>query len=85
MLTSLMGNTAGLLLVGVLFAFFATALLLKFGQNRLPRDLGRDFAFNGKLSAGNMSGASQLVESVWDDLTPKQKQEIRKMGFNVTE
>lgn len=39
----------------------------------------------GKLSAGNMSGASQLVESVWDDLTPKQKQEIRKMGFNVTE
>lgn len=40
---------------------------------------------SGKLSAGNMSGASQLVESVWDDLTPKQKQEIRKMGFNVTE
>lgn len=40
---------------------------------------------SGKLSAGNMSGASQLVESVWDGLTPKQKQEIRKMGFNVTE
>lgn len=40
---------------------------------------------SGKLSAGNMSGASQLVESVWDDLTLKQKQEIRKMGFNVTE
>lgn len=40
---------------------------------------------SGKLSAGNMSGASQLVESVWDDLTPKQQQEIRKMGFNVTE
>lgn len=40
---------------------------------------------SGKLSAGNISGASQLVESVWDDLTPKQKQEIRKMGFNVTE
>ena len=57
MLTSLMGNTAGLLLVGVLFAFFATALLLKFGQNRLPRDLGRDFAFNGKLSAGKPRGA----------------------------
>lgn len=40
---------------------------------------------SGKLSAGNMSGASQLVESVWDELTPKQQQEIRKMGFNVTE
>ena len=40
---------------------------------------------SGRISAGNMSGASQLVESVWDDLTPKQKQEIRKMGFNVTE
>lgn len=40
---------------------------------------------SGKLSAGNMSGANQLVESVWDELTPKQQQEIRKMGFNVTE
>jgi hypothetical protein len=40
---------------------------------------------SGRISAGNMSGASQLVESVWDELTPKQKQEIRKMGFNVTE
>lgn len=40
---------------------------------------------SGRISAGNMPGASQLVESVWDDLTPKQKQEIRKMGFNVTE
>lgn len=40
---------------------------------------------SGRIAAGNMSGASQLVESVWDDLTPKQKQEIRKMGFNVTE
>lgn len=40
---------------------------------------------SGRIGAGNMSGASQLVESVWDDLTPKQKQEIRKMGFNVTE
>lgn len=40
---------------------------------------------SGRISAGNMSGASQLVESVWDDLTPKQQQEIRKMGFNVTE
>lgn len=39
---------------------------------------------SGRISAGNMSGASQLVESVWDDLTPKQKQEIRKMGFKVT-
>lgn len=40
---------------------------------------------SGRISAGNMSGANQLVESVWDDLTPEQKQEIRKMGFNVTE
>lgn len=40
---------------------------------------------SGRIAAGNMSGASQLVESVWDELTPKQQQEIRKMGFNVTE
>ena len=40
---------------------------------------------SGRLASGNTSGASQLVESVWDDLTPKQKQEIRKMGFNVAE
>lgn len=39
---------------------------------------------SGRIAAGNMSGASQLVESVWDELTPKQQQEIRKMGFNVT-
>lgn len=39
---------------------------------------------SGRISAGNMSGANQLVESVWDELTPKQQQEIRKMGFNVT-
>jgi hypothetical protein len=40
---------------------------------------------SGRIAAGNTSGASQLVESVWDELTPKQQQEIRKMGFNVTE
>ena len=33
------------------------ALLLSLFKNKLPRDQGRDFAFNGKLSAGKIRGA----------------------------
>ena len=38
---------------------------------------------SGKLAGGDVEGASRLVESVWDDLSNKQKQEIKKMGFSV--
>lgn len=38
---------------------------------------------SGKLAGGDVEGASRLVESVWDDLSNKQKQDIKKMGFRV--
>lgn len=38
----------------------------------------------GKLAGGDVEGASRLVESVWDDLSNKQKQDIKKMGFSVS-
>ena len=40
---------------------------------------------SGRLYAGDAEGAAQLVESVWDDLSSKQKQDIKKMGFNVSD
>lgn len=40
---------------------------------------------SGRLYAGDAEGAAQLVESVWDNLSPKQKQDIKKMGFNVSD
>lgn len=46
-----------LALCGILFAFVATvAAIAKFGQY-LPKDAGRDFAVDGKLSAGKPRGA----------------------------
>nr|DAQ52701.1 MAG TPA: hypothetical protein [Caudoviricetes sp.] len=38
---------------------------------------------SGHLASGNVEGASRLVDSVWDDLSKKQKQDIKKMGFSV--
>lgn len=46
--------------VGILTAFFATVLLLWKCKDKLPRDLGRDFAVDGKLSAGKPRGAGFL-------------------------
>lgn len=43
--------------IGILFAFCATCLMLHKFSNLLPKDLGRDFAHNGKLSAGKPRGA----------------------------
>ena len=48
---------------GILFAFFATVLLLWKCKDKLPRDLGRDFAVDGKLSAGNY----RLAKTVFTD------------------
>ena len=39
----------------------------------------------GLLYAKDEEGAARLVESVWDDLDTKQKQDIKKMGFNISE
>ena len=43
--------------IGILFAFIATCFFIgKFNQY-LPKDIGRDFAHDGKLSAGKPRGA----------------------------
>ena len=50
-------GTSLLALGGILFAFVATVLATaKLGQY-LPKDVGRDFAHDGKLSAGKPRGA----------------------------
>ena len=46
--------------VGILTAFFATVLLLWSCKDKLPRDMGREFAVDGKLSAGKPRGAGFL-------------------------
>lgn len=47
-------------LCGILFTYIITYLLLKFGTGLLPKDGGRDFAHDGKLSAGKPRGAGFL-------------------------
>ena len=51
------GNMSLVATIGILFAFFATVLVLWKCKDKLPRDLGRDFAVDGKLSAGKPRGA----------------------------
>lgn len=41
------------------------AVLLSLFKNKLPRDQGRDFAFNGKLSAGKIRGAGIIFVSAF--------------------
>lgn len=44
-------------LIGIIFAFSITFILLNNYGDHLPKDLGRDFAHEGKLSAGKPRGA----------------------------
>lgn len=44
-------------MVGLLLAFLTTCVLLHKFADKLPHDLGRDFAYNGKLSEGKPRGA----------------------------
>lgn len=46
-----------LLMIGILFAFIATVAATQIFSRFLPRDLGRDFAHDGKKSAGKPRGA----------------------------
>jgi phospho-N-acetylmuramoyl-pentapeptide-transferase len=43
--------------IGLLFAFMCTCLLIAKLSKYLPKDMGRDFAHDGKLSAGKPRGA----------------------------
>ena len=51
--------------IGVFFAFSATCILTSFLNDWLPRDHGREFAHNGKLSAGKPRGAGIIFISVF--------------------
>lgn len=51
------GNTPFIAFVGILFAFAFTCLMTAKCSKYLPRDMGRDFAVDGKLSAGKPRGA----------------------------
>lgn len=46
-----------LLFIGILFTFFTTCMLLYKFSNILPKDKGRDYAHDGKLSTGKPRGA----------------------------
>ncbi len=43
--------------ISVIFAFALTCVAINFGKESLPRDGGRAYAINGKLSAGKPRGA----------------------------
>ena len=68
---------------------FVSATGPKFGRESASETGSTSFSnikrtISGKLAGGDVEGASRLVESVWDDLSNKQKQDIKKMGFSVS-
>ena len=52
-------------MIGIMVAFFATILITKLGAKFLPRDAGRDFAHDGKKSAGKPRGAGLIFICVF--------------------
>lgn len=62
MLTTLIEGISSkwLLFFGTSFAFLATTMALKYISHLLPRDLGREFAHDGKKSAGKPRGAGLI-------------------------
>ncbi len=67
MLTYLLPNVpqSTIAFAGILLAFAATCLLMHKCMNLLPRDQGRDFAVDGKKSAGKPRGAGFLFVLVF--------------------
>jgi phospho-N-acetylmuramoyl-pentapeptide-transferase len=55
-----MGNEKWISLIGLIFAFSFTCIIISCFYKKLPRDMGRDFAHDGKLSAGKPRGAGFL-------------------------
>ena len=51
--------------IGILFAFAATCLVMGKGMGMLPRDQGREYAVDGKKSAGKPRGAGFLFVLVF--------------------
>ncbi len=59
------GKAAWLTPLGIFFAFGATAAVLAKLQGALPKDGGREYAHDGKLSAGKPRGAGVLFVPVF--------------------
>ncbi len=57
MFSYMVGNTTYIRLIGAIFAFAATFIMTKAGMKILPTDKGREYAHDGKLSAGKPRGA----------------------------
>ena len=51
--------------VGILAAFFITIILIEKCSHLLPKDAGREFAHNGKKSAGKPRGAGLIFVMVF--------------------
>lgn len=63
---NLIGSGATLIsFFGVLAAFLGTVVLLKLLEDKLPRDHGREFAFDGKKSEGKPRGAGIIFVFVF--------------------
>ena len=59
------GDEKWIIIAAIICTFIASSILLRVLRNVLPRDGGRDFAFNGKLSAGKPRGAGIIIISVF--------------------
>lgn len=58
MINIIVGNSYPIVaFIGILFAFIVTCVTLSKLNKWLPKDIGRDFAHDGKLSAGKPRGA----------------------------
>ena len=67
MIKYLLGNESAVLvsILGIAFAFIFTFVALSKWTGFLPRDMGREYAFNGKKSEGKPRGAGILFVSVF--------------------
>ena len=67
MIKYFLGNDSEVLvsIIGIAFAFIMTAIALSKWTGFLPRDHGREFAFNGKKSEGKPRGAGILFVSIF--------------------
>ena len=59
------GYDSILALAGIIFAFVATVFATSRLADRLPKDAGREFAHDGKLSAGKPRGAGVIFVSAF--------------------
>ena len=57
-------NYGILTFIGTMLAFAATCFLLDKAKNFLPQDQGREFAHDGKLSAGKPRGAGFFLHNI---------------------